>query len=70
MAFKILVLVALLVLVFGKVKFSDLMGDVAKGIKSFREGLAEDEPVVAVKPAPAIDAPQQTPVATERKENV
>ena len=73
MAFKILILVALLLLVFGKGKFSDLMGDVAKGIKSFRDGLADDdhEPVVSVKPAPAIEAPQQAPVAeAARKESV
>ncbi len=70
MTWKILVLVALLALLFGKGKFSDLMGDVAKGIKSFRKGLAEDDDdVVAMKPAPAIDAPQQAPVAEARKEN-
>jgi sec-independent protein translocase protein TatA len=32
-------------LLFGKGRFSDLMGDVAKGIKSFKKGMAEeDEP--------------------------
>ena len=30
-------------LLFGKGRFSDLMGDVAKGIKSFRKGLADEE---------------------------
>ena len=30
-------------LLFGKGRFSDLMGDVAKGIKSFKKGMAEDE---------------------------
>jgi sec-independent protein translocase protein TatA len=76
MAFKILILVALLLLVFGKGKFSDLMGDVAKGIKSFRQGLADDEPAepVAMKPAPAIEAHQQVPATAPaaepaRKEN-
>jgi sec-independent protein translocase protein TatA len=67
MAFKILLLVAVLLLVFGKGKFSDLMGDVAKGIKSFRQGLADDdhEETVARKPAPALEAPQQAPLATD-----
>jgi sec-independent protein translocase protein TatA len=32
------------VLLFGRGKISDLMGDVAKGIKSFKKGMAEDEP--------------------------
>ena len=40
-----LMLVLLLaVLLFGRGKISDLMGDVAKGIKSFKKGMAEDEP--------------------------
>src|SRR3546814_17845920 len=30
-------------LLFGKGRFSDMMGDVAKGIKSFKKGMAEDE---------------------------
>ena len=39
----IIVVVALVVLLFGRGKVSDLMGDVAKGIKSFKKGLAEDD---------------------------
>ena len=35
-------LVVVLVLFGGKGKVSDLMGDVAKGIKSFKKGLADD----------------------------
>ena len=39
-----IVLVVLLALIFfGRGKISDFMGDLAKGIKSFRKGLAEDE---------------------------
>ena len=33
---QILIVVVLLVLLFGRGKISDLMGDVAKGIKSFK----------------------------------
>lgn len=41
----IMIVVLLVVLLFGRGKISDLMGDVAKGIKSFKRGLAdEDEP--------------------------
>jgi TatA/E family protein of Tat protein translocase len=32
------------VLLFGKGKISDLMGDVAQGIKSFKKGMQDDEP--------------------------
>jgi sec-independent protein translocase protein TatA len=39
----VLLLVVVLVLFGGKGKVSDLMGDVAKGIKSFKKGLADDE---------------------------
>lgn len=40
---QILVVVVLLVLLFGKGKISDLMGDAAKGIKSFKKGMADDD---------------------------
>ncbi|MGE0666776.1 MAG: twin-arginine translocase TatA/TatE family subunit [Sphingomonadales bacterium] len=71
MAWKVLLLVALLLLIFGKGKFSDLMGDLAKGIKSFRKGMAEDDgdERVTLKPAPAIGASAQAPAPDASKEN-
>lgn len=39
---QILIVVLLLVLLFGRGKISELMGDMAKGIKSFKKGMAED----------------------------
>ncbi|MEM7178046.1 MAG: twin-arginine translocase TatA/TatE family subunit [Pseudomonadota bacterium] len=39
---QIAIVVILLVLLFGRGKISGLMGDVAKGIKSFKKGMAED----------------------------
>ncbi len=39
-----LVVGALILILFGgRGRISDLMGDVARGIKSFRKGLADDE---------------------------
>ena len=35
--------VVLVVLLFGRGKISRLMGDVAKGIKSFKKGMSSDE---------------------------
>lgn len=35
----------LLILLFGRGKISDVMGDVAKGIKSFKKGMKEDEAI-------------------------
>lgn len=40
---QILIVVLLLVLLFGRGKISELMGDMAKGIKSFKKGMAEDD---------------------------
>jgi|TARA_B110000444_G_scaffold183782_1_gene172783 sec-independent protein translocase protein TatA len=39
---QIAVVVILVVLLFGRGKISSLMGDVAKGIKSFKKGMAAD----------------------------
>ena len=40
---QILIVVVLLVLLFGRGKISELMGDVAQGIKSFKKGITEDD---------------------------
>ena len=37
------VVVLVILLLFGRGKLSELMGDVAKGIKSFKKGMAEDD---------------------------
>jgi len=37
-----LLVILVVVLLFGRGKISDLMGDMAKGIKSFKKGLADD----------------------------
>ena len=34
-----------ILLLFGKGRFSDMMGDVAKGLKSFKKGMSEDDEV-------------------------
>jgi sec-independent protein translocase protein TatA len=39
----LLILAVLLLLLFGGNRFSSMMGDVAKGIKSFKQGMADDE---------------------------
>ena len=39
---QIAIVVVLVVLLFGRGKISSLMGDVAKGIKSFKKGMATD----------------------------
>ena len=39
---QIAIVVVLVVLLFGRGKISSLMGDVAKGIKSFKKGMSTD----------------------------
>ena len=53
-----LIVGAVLLVVFGgRGKISDMMGDVAKGIKAFKKGMADDD---TAEPAPKSDAPVRT----------
>lgn len=45
----------IVMLLFGRGKVSELMGDVAKGIKSFKKGMAEDDEAAAPPPATNVD---------------
>lgn len=45
----------LILLLFGKGRFSDMMGDVAKGLKSFKKGMAEEDSAAAPAPMKQID---------------
>ena len=40
----IIIVAILVVLLFGRGKISSIMGDVAKGIKSFKKGMSSDDP--------------------------
>ncbi len=58
---QILIVVVLLVLLFGRGKISELMGDVAKGIKSFKKGIAEDEDTAKAEPVKSIEHEDKEP---------
>ena len=45
-----IVVIAVVLLLFGRGKISDLMGDVAQGIKSFKKGMADDDTAKDVAP--------------------
>lgn len=45
----------IVMLLFGRGKVSELMGDVAKGIKSFKKGMADDETASADEAKPVAD---------------
>ena len=54
-----LVVIVIALLLFGRGKISDMMGDLAKGIKSFKKGMAEeDETRPAEKRVEALDKPR------------
>lgn len=38
-----LVVIILILLLFGRGRISEMMGDIGKGMKSFKKGLADDE---------------------------
>jgi sec-independent protein translocase protein TatA len=53
----------LLLLFGGKGKISDLMGDFAKGIKSFKKGMSDDDAAES-KPVPPVSQSGVDPVRT------
>ena len=64
---QIAIVVILVVLLFGRGKISSLMGDVAKGIKSFKKGMASD--VSAEDAQKNISENQDTSVNQDTSEN-
>jgi sec-independent protein translocase protein TatA len=61
-----LLILGLVVLVlFGKGRISEMMGDFGKGINSFKKGLADDDS--APKAAPQIENPQPTVIEAEKQ---
>ncbi len=64
-----MIVIAVVVLLFGRGKISGLMGDVADGIKSFKKGMQEDEPGAraTVSPEPQIDRQPVLPGRTVGK---
>ena len=58
-----LVVIVVVMLLFGRGKISELMGDVAKGVKSFKKGLADDD-----EPEPKTIESDSSSVASEATE--
>lgn len=66
----IVILVLVIVLLFGQGKISDVMGDVAKGIKSFKKGLTDDDTTPVAKKTLEIDAEKQRDPLTHNEHKV
>ena len=64
--FQILIIALVILVLFGRGRISDMMGDFGKGVKSFRQGLNEEDkpaqrleearPVAEANPQPASDS--------------
>lgn len=57
-----IVVLVVVLLLFGRGKISELMGDMAQGIKAFKKGMAEDDKTAETKPEQmkTIDHPTTT----------
>ena len=65
-----IVVIAVVLLLFGRGKISDLMGDVANGIKAFKKGMQDDaRPEKPAEPVKTIDH-NTTPAPTAARSDV
>lgn len=62
----LLVLAVVAILLLGGGRFSNLMGDVAKGVKNFKKGMAEQDEDAAGKPTSRIEAKKTAEPAFDR----
>ena len=60
-----LVLGVVVLLLFGKGRFSEMMGDVAKGLKSFKKGISEDDEAQAAAPPRRLEGERPVEVRPE-----
>ena len=59
-----LIVLAVVLLLFGRGKIPELMGDVAKGIKNFKKGMSDDD-AAAIQERRALDAREADPLAAD-----
>jgi sec-independent protein translocase protein TatA len=51
-----IIVIGVVLLLFGRGKISELMGDVAQGIKAFKKGMSEDDAQAAATGGPKAEA--------------
>jgi sec-independent protein translocase protein TatA len=59
--FQILIIALVILVLFGRGRISDMMGDFGKGVKSFRKNLADEDEA----PREALAAEGETPVPAQ-----
>jgi len=64
---QLLIVAALVLILFGRGRISEMMGDVGKGIRSFRKGMSDEEKEAAEKkeaedkgPPPRLEGPRHS----------
>jgi sec-independent protein translocase protein TatA len=64
-----IVVLVVVLLLFGRGKISELMGDTAKGIKAFKKGMADEDTAQVPQGAPSADParPVDATAQTEKK---
>jgi sec-independent protein translocase protein TatA len=55
--FQIIIIALVILVLFGRGRISEMMGDFGKGVKSFRQGLNEDDKTAAAAPPQRIEGP-------------
>lgn len=60
---QLLIIAVVILVLFGRGKISEMMGDFGKGVKSFRSGMNEEE---AAKPAARIESPADEAAAAKK----
>ncbi|MXO58065.1 twin-arginine translocase TatA/TatE family subunit [Altererythrobacter salegens] len=62
--FQIVIILLVVLVLFGRGRISETMGDFGKGIKSFKKGMTDEEPA---KPAQRIEGPAEDVKAPEKQ---
>ena len=66
---QIAIVVVLVVLLFGRGKISSLMGDVAKGIKSFKKGMSDNPEQTSSLSSTSEKTPNEESSTSEKTSN-
>lgn len=66
-----IIVIAVVLLLFGRGKISELMGDVAQGIKAFKKGMSDDDKTAETsEPMKTIDSKPNTPASSDATRKV
>lgn len=69
---QILIIALVVLVLFGRGRISEMMGDFGKGISSFKKGLGETQepaPKSRIEPPAVTPSPAETPAPAEKSDN-